>query len=204
MNLMSDDFMKLIKNWKNSRNIAVKQNNTEAIRMLDMAFPYLWPYNSNLHNIESYTKIFRYYKPIKPDNGLTLQQAFELELEVYKRVSHKPNFARLLSFSHDSYELTIENCGKVLSNIPYRSLYVKDLDSQINNICHTLKANNIVHLDIQSKNICHKNGIFYLIDFDMCIIDNVPLNDTLKTLYIQQKNINLHKLLYAIIAPTIK
>lgn len=199
MSLIDDNFILLIKSWKNSRNIAVKQNHTEAIRMLDIAFPYLLP-----SKIESYTKIFKHYDPIRSDNDLTIKQAFELELEVYKRVSHRSNFARLLSFSHDNHELTIENCGRTLLNIPYRSLHVKNLDSQIDNICHVLKTNNIVHLDIQSKNICYKNGIFYLIDFDMCILDNKPLNSKLAQLYAKQKNINPHKLLYAIIAPTIK
>lgn len=206
MILNNQKFLNLIRQWKHTRDIAVKIGDKEIVRALDLAFPYLLPEDSYIHNIKQYTKEYKHknYHPIRCDNDLSIKEAFNLELEAYKRVSHNPNFPRLLYYDVSKNEITLEHCGPNLDAISNRSIIINNAYDQIKNICITLQSNNIFHLDIQSKNLCYKNNTFYLIDFDMCVLDNKPLNKKLKELYDSQKKRNLFKILHAIIAPKIQ
>jgi predicted Ser/Thr protein kinase len=195
---MHEDFMKLVENWYQTRNLAFKINDTEAVRMLDIAYTYLIP----KQKIICYTKKYKDYMPIKEVNNLTIKEAFDLELEVYKRVHHYDNFPKLISYDKKQFVLEIENCGRSLDMIGNRTLQINNLDDQIKNICFVLKKENITHLDITpcGKNICTKNNKIYLIDYDMAVVDDKPINLKLKNLYDQQKNKNIYNMLKQIVS----
>jgi predicted Ser/Thr protein kinase len=133
--------------------------------------------------MKSYKRIYKGYNPKRNFNNLTKKEAFELELEIYKRVSGEDNFPKLISYDEKKLELIIENCGQSLDKI--NSLKIKNLDEQIKNICDVLKKHNIVHLDLHKngKNLCYKDGKIYLIDFDITVIDGKPLSEKLRKIY---------------------
>lgn len=132
--------------------------------------------DSILYESETHVKIYKGYKPRRVYNRLTKREAFELELEIYKRISGEKNFPKLINYDKKKMTLEIEHCGKPLTQLD--KIEINDLDKQIKNIINVLKKNNIIHLDLHSsgKNICYKDGKIYLIDFDIAIIDNKPLN----------------------------
>ena len=133
--------------------------------------------------MKSYNRIYEGYNPKRNFNNLTNKVAFELDLEIYKRVSGEDNFPKLISYDEKKLELIIENCGQSLDKI--NSLKIKNLDEQIKNICDVLKKHNIVHLDLHKngKNLCYKDGKIYLIDFDISVIDGKPLSEKLRKIY---------------------
>lgn len=200
--IIDENFIKLVESWKNTRELAILNNDIEAVRMLDIAFTYLIPQREIL----SYIKKYNDYRPIKEVNGLNIKEAFNLELEIYKRVHHYNNFPKLVSYNEKLFKLEIEHCGQSLNRVGNRSLKIKNLDNQIKNICFVLKKENITHLDLclSGKNICTKNGLIYLIDFDMAVIDNKPINLKLKKMYENKKNENIYKTIHRILSVKIK
>ncbi len=141
------------------------------------------------------------YNKIKEKNwGGSYRQAFELELECYKRISGKENFPTLIDYDTKNMILEIEDVGIELSSYlkNKKRFYKKsqsdfleikfnfvNLDSQIKNIIETLRNCNIVHLDHnkRAKNICYKEGKITLIDFNMAVVDRHPINNYLSKLY---------------------
>jgi predicted Ser/Thr protein kinase len=128
------------------------------------------------------------YNPVRVWNDLTKEQAFRLELEIYKRLLGEENFPQLISYDENQLKLEISHCGKSLQLIKNEEIKLKDFDGQIQNICEVLEKNNIHHLDIALKNICYSNEKIYLIDFDIAVIDNNPLNEKLANLLKAQYN----------------
>lgn len=200
--IIDENFIKLVESWKNTRDLAVLNNDIEAVRMLDIAYTYLIP----KQKIETFVKKYKDFIPIKEVSNLSKEEAFDLELEIYKRVHHYDNFPKLISYNKKTLFLEIENCGRSLDRVGNRSLDIPNFKNQIKNICNILKKQKIIHLDITlcGKNICTKNNKIYLIDFDMAVIDGRPINSKLKQLYDQQKNINTYKILNSIISTKIK
>lgn len=145
--------------------------------------------------MKEFTKKYRGYNPIREYNDLTIKEAFNLELEIYKRLSGNKNFPKLIRFDDNKFTITIEYCGNSVDKL--KSLKIDNLDEQINNILTTLEENKINHLDIHEsgKNICYKDGIIYLIDFDIAVIDNKPLNKKLESILNSYKDRNIKELI---------
>jgi len=132
-------------------------------------------------------KIFKKYRKRGIHNGMTLEQVFDLELEIYNRLSKYDNFPKLISYDKNNFTITIENCGQSLHKLRQhdRSKFVlPDLDEQVNNICQALKIESITHLDLDPQNICYKNNTIFLIDFDKAVVDQQPKSDFLENMYL--------------------
>ncbi len=127
---------------------------------------------------KTFLRKFKGYHPIRYWNGLTIKQAFELELEVYNRLNGHKHFPKLLEINEKKYQLLLEHCGITLNNLPVFT--IPNLNIQINSIHESLESNNIIHLDIRNENICFKNENIYLIDFDIVVLDRKPLSKILK------------------------
>lgn len=150
--------------------------------------------------MESFIRKYNKYNPKRIYNDLTKKEAFELELEIYKRVSGEKNFPKLINYDIDKMFLEIEHCGKSLDKLS--KINIKNPNEQIENIDRVLKKYNIKHLDLHNsgKNICYKDGEIYLIDFDIAIIDNKPLS---KKLSDKNKEIDVVKILNNILSKKI-
>ena len=128
----------------------------------------------------SYKRVYTGYNPIRKYNGLNKKQAFELELEIYKRIGNYENFPKLISYNTNKLELLIEHCGQSLDKL--NKIKIDNLDEQILNIIDVLVNNKIVHLDLHQsgKNVCYKDGKIYMIDFDIAVIDNKPMSNIIR------------------------
>jgi tRNA A-37 threonylcarbamoyl transferase component Bud32 len=124
-------------------------------------------------------RVYKDRKKLLSWTGLTLEQIFDLELEVYKRVGNYDNFPTLISYDKSKTELIIEDCGASLDKIktPFK---IPNLEQQIDNIVSVLKEHNIVHLDLELNNICYKDGKIYMIDFERVVVDGKYLTNVLK------------------------
>jgi len=132
-------------------------------------------------------KIFKKYRKRGIHNGMTLEQVFDLELEIYNRLGKYDNFPKLISYDKNNFTITIENCGQSLHKLKQNGrskLVVPDLDEQVNNICQTLKIESITYLDLDPHNICYKNNTIFLIDFDKAVVDQRPKSDFLERMYL--------------------
>jgi predicted Ser/Thr protein kinase len=131
-------------------------------------------------------KFLKKYNPIREFSQLNLHQAFYLELEAYRRLGTEPNFPSLIGYNEKDFTIDIERCGVSLKDLKKGvTLSKNDLKKQISHISRALNKARVVHLDIceTGKNICFKDGCIYLIDFDLCVIDDKPLNSRVAELY---------------------
>jgi hypothetical protein len=69
--------------------------------------------------MKKFTKKYRGYNPKRIYNDLTIYEAFNLELEIYKRLSGNENFPQLISFDDKKFTITIEDCGTSLDKMNY-------------------------------------------------------------------------------------
>lgn len=146
---------------------------------------------SMIFKMKTHTRKYTGYNPTRIYNKLTKKQAFELELEIYKRVSGEENFPKLISYNEKNMELQIEHCGTSLNKLS--KIQIENLDEQIENIVNVLEKNNIQHLDLHpsGKNLCYKDGKIYLIDYDIAVIDDKPLNKHLEMVNEDYKKIDI-------------
>jgi hypothetical protein len=149
------NFLSLVAQWKLTRDLALKNCDFEAKKILDIVFADLI---KKTRTISPYKRKYTGYGLINSHNGLNMKEAFLLELEIYTRITNKNNFPKLLSFNKKKLELIIEDCGISLNCYRDHSLSINNLNDQIKNICQILENNKIYHLDIKESNICIKNG----------------------------------------------
>jgi tRNA A-37 threonylcarbamoyl transferase component Bud32 len=145
-------------------------------------------------DLEPVIKTFKKYRKRGIHNGMTLEEVFKLELEIYQRVSGLKNFPKLISSDESNFTITIENCGlslHKLRHIDSSQINISNLDEQVDNICYGLKINNITYLDLDPQNICLKDNNIFLIDFDKAVLDNKPKSKILEDMYINfTKNVS--------------
>ena len=131
--------------------------------------------------------------------GLAPYEAFDLELECYKRLSSYNNFPTLIDFDKTNLEIILEDCGihlmsyfkskkrslKRNENFKKIDIDISSVNFQIEKIIEALSNNNIVHLDVykSGKNLCFKNNRIYLIDFNVAVLDCAPLSTEINVLY---------------------
>jgi hypothetical protein len=107
-------------------------------------------------------------------SGYTLNYAFDVELECYRRLEKYKNFPKVIDVDNKSKTITLQSCGQsldILSKTTNLFELIPNITHQIENIWDSLNAENIHHLDVQLKNFTFKDGILYLIDFDISILD---------------------------------
>lgn len=137
-----------------------------------------------------------YIKKIKHENngwsGYNKKQAFDIEVECYIRLSNKQHFPKLISVNESEYSLETEYCGESLDFLKKRNFdllnLIDDVDYQLSNIWDTLNDCNIKHLDVQLKNFTLKDGILYLIDYDIAVLDDNLLTPQIKSLFGNKTN----------------
>jgi predicted Ser/Thr protein kinase len=133
------------------------------------------------------TKTFKKYRKRGIHNGMTLEEVFGLELEIYQRLNGFKNFPKLLSFDKINFTITIKNCGLSLHKLRHvdsSKIIISNLDEQVDNICYGLKTNSITYLDLDPQNICLRDNSIFLIDFDKAVLDNKPKSKFLEDMYI--------------------
>lgn len=129
--------------------------------------------------------------------NLSKKQAMELEIECLERLNKNffcvcgvcgetySHFPILKSIDWDKKEIVISDKGETIKSL--RETFTRKdmldvipaLGTQINCINCNLNVNDIAHLDIHRNNLCVKNGIISLIDFDIAVLDDNPKNDYL-------------------------
>lgn len=134
------------------------------------------------------TKTFKKYKNRERSNrtfnGIGVKDVFNLELTIYQRLKNCRNFPKLISADPINFTLTLEYCGESLKKIKKSNtekLYLaSNINDQISSIVNDLEKNNIQYVDVSLHNLCYKNGLIFLIDFDSAIIDDNPLSNERK------------------------
>jgi len=97
-------------------------------------------------------------------------------------------FPKIIDIDYKKNIIYMSYCG----NISYKNKTQRvNSQSSANCIVHNLKKNNIIHKDINSKNICiNESGNIFLIDFDACHIDNgFVLNEETPLKYTSEKSL---------------
>lgn len=133
------------------------------------------------------TKTFKKYRKRGIHNGMTIEQVFNLELEIYNLLGKYDNFPKLISYDKNNFTITIENCGQSLHKLRQNGgseIIVSDLDGQVNNICQALHNNNITYLDLDPQNICYKDHTIFLIDFDKAVVNKKSKSKFLESMYL--------------------
>ncbi len=154
----------------------------------------------------TYTKIVK----AQAQQGLSADQTFEVELECLKRLKNQPNVAQLIDYDQRARKLELKWAGYSYSErdlIRYRSeikqakktncprpthlddmllrLTKQQFVDQWECVFEQLEKNNIVHFDLQAKNVCFDHNTFTLIDFGIAVIDANPLSEFLEKRYEQ-------------------
>lgn len=125
------------------------------------------------------------FRPRRAWNGLTIEEAFDLEREAYARIGDHPHFPSLIRYNESPYRLLLRDCGTSFDGLTIEPIFTPDLSKQIESILDTLETNCIVHLDIKRNNICYdeKTQRIALIDFDTVVLDEMPKSRRLKRHY---------------------
>jgi tRNA A-37 threonylcarbamoyl transferase component Bud32 len=143
--------------------------------------------DSVIKNGENWEK--KYNKNI---NGLKSFQIMHLEHECLKRLENNyrcfccldNHFPKIVSVNWRKKTITMTDCGETVYNIrEIDKIKPGDLPImgiQISCILDNLRRNRIKHLDIHRNNICIKNGVIGLIDFNIAVIDDLPMSDDIK------------------------
>jgi RIO-like serine/threonine protein kinase len=132
----------------------------------------------NNYIIKTYSK----YNPIRLCNGLTKNQAIALESQCLSRLNSE-HFPKLIESNGDCLIMSYQ--GVSLDKLRKNTI-IPNPKKQIREIIKQLEENNIVHLDMHSsgKNLCvDKNGTLSIIDFDMAVIDDTVMSNTLQHFY---------------------
>jgi len=146
--------------------------------------------------------IFKQTKPSgKLVSGTTQQQAYDIEKECLTLLERNyectcgmnvRHFPVILSCDDEACTFKLTDCGfEVFDNRhnTYFFSYITDYERQVDCIIQNLKKNNIYHLDIHpaakeyGRNICIKDGILSLIDFDVAAIGTDFWPPKLQVLY---------------------
>lgn len=121
-------------------------------------------------------------------SGLTPNESFDLEVSALSKLKGYDHFPQIVGADKKSLSIFTSFCGVGLSFYHKRNSVtnIDNLDLQIFNIVNTLQKENIIHLDVYLSNICLHQGKIYLIDFGMCIINDVVLSEKIKNRYEEQ------------------
>lgn len=128
---------------------------------------------------DEYVKRFRSGKSVWSD--LNQKESYKLELECLRRLTElkSPHFPILKSFDDRRHVIVMSHQGQSLPHIKdYKEIV--DYEEQIDRIIEGLREKRIIHLDILSKNICIKDSVISLIDFNIASLDGEFLNKKLK------------------------
>lgn len=125
------------------------------------------------------------FDPRRIWNGLTIQEAFDLEREAYARIGNHSHFPNLIREGEPPYSLVLRDCGASFDRRAIGSVSIPNVAEQIESILDHLETNRIVHVDIKRNNICYdeRTQRISLIDFDTIVLDETPLSERLKRHY---------------------
>ena len=140
--------------------------------------------------------------------GITVKKHYQLELDCLKRLKGCENMCQLIDYNRDKLTLDLEWCGlsygqkdirqyrkqqkravKTGVELPdyYSDMILPLTQRQFIDQWHSafdqLESNNIVHLDLQSKNVCLNRGHLTVIDFGLAVLDGDPVSEFLDKKY---------------------
>ena len=140
--------------------------------------------------------------------SLTAAETYQLELDCLKRLKGCENMCQLIDYNRDELTLNLEWCGlsygrkdlrryrkqqkraaKTGSEKPsyYNDMTLPITQQQFIDQWHRafdqLEANNVVHFDLQSKNVCLNQGHLTVIDFGIAVLDGDPRSNYLERRY---------------------
>jgi hypothetical protein len=120
-------------------------------------------------------------------SGYTKEVAFNIELECYTRLQSHKNFPNVVSVDIINQSIELEYCGESLDTLIQSSdsieLLIPDLTDQLHSIWNSLEKEGVNHLDVQLKNFTLNDGILYLIDFDIAVVDGEVKTNEIKSVF---------------------
>lgn len=125
--------------------------------------------------------------------GLSSKKAMELEIRCLELLSENyicccgvgdgRHFPEIVDTNRDGKTIVTKDCGETIFDIRKTRKIKQDIlpnfGLQVRCIIDNLERNNIKHLDIHRNNLCIKNGVLALIDFDIAVIDDNPESEYL-------------------------
>ncbi len=113
------------------------------------------------------------FKKLTPDMksfrvGIT--ECFNRELLCLNKLQKHKHFPKIISFDKNKLYIDMTYCGNNLSILTKTDI-PSNYQSQIDNIMSLLKHYEMFYPFISHGNICIKNKIIYLIDFETCFIE---------------------------------
>lgn len=137
-----------------------------------------------------WTRVYSGYNPKRLWSGLTREQAFMLELEIYRMLHRYQGFPRVIRSDARDQTLIISHVGISLEKLQFIDLEPLVAEKQVLELVEAMRKEGVMHLDLHTsgKNVTFLNGRLYLVDFDIAILDGNFLTQELKsrwTLYYQ-------------------
>lgn len=131
--------------------------------------------------ITEYSVIKRYKKKKKFHSGLSAKHSFMLEFNCLNSLkdtfecicgygTEGSHFPQILDYNLKKLELVLSYMGPTIYSLD--SLNIPDLKLQCECIVQNLKNAGVKHLDIHKNNLCLKNNVLGLIDFDIAYLEN--------------------------------
>jgi hypothetical protein len=160
-----------------------------------------------------YVKDYKNYNHVKDFSELNAHQAYELELKGLQRVRGYNHMCQLIDYNTEDLTLTTQWAGLMLDHYTGKTKKIKRwnkqcrcaikqgtnkptppiiLDFEMSNIqvvnqCRTIfeifKNLDIVHLDLEFKNICVENNQLTIIDFGCIVLDKTPASKFIEDRY---------------------
>jgi hypothetical protein len=127
------------------------------------------------------------YKKFENQFGLSAVETYDLELTCLKRLQGHPNVCQLIGYDRDKLTLDLKFCGHSYekprgrcTTLPLSKLqFIKQWQTAIDQ----LALNNVVHVDLLTKNICLHLGYLTIIDFGIAVIDGKPKSKFIEKRY---------------------
>ena len=102
-----------------------------------------------------------------------------MEKKILQRLKGAKHFPEILGFNDKEMILVMSHCGN-----PFKGERIDNINEQASEIADTLLKRRVRQLDeSMNNNLLIKNGIIYMIDFDIACIDDKPMNNWLGLLY---------------------
>lgn len=103
-------------------------------------------------------------------------EGFLREVECYKRLAWSKHVPNLISKDIKNWKLEIEWAGDSVQQLQWqnRKVEIPGMFQQLNQIAKDFKEANIMHLDASVGNVCVRDGVIYIIDFEKVCIDSNP------------------------------
>ncbi len=163
--------------------------------------------------MKPYVKDYKNYNSTREFSGLTVYEGYSLELKGLQRVKGHNYMCQLIDYNTKELTLTTEYAGISVDHFVEKAKRIKRWNKQCRNarkqglneppaptildfkipndyvfdqcreIFKIFKNLDIVHLDLEFKNICVENNQLTIIDFGCIVLDKTPLSKIIEDQY---------------------